>query len=43
VLSGASDRTEVVVSFMALLELIKSGEIAVNQKGVFDDIYVEKS
>ena len=43
ILSGASDRTEVVVSFMALLELIKAGEIAVNQGGVFDDIYVERS
>ena len=43
VLISASDRTEVVVSFMALLELIKSGEVAVNQKGVFDDIIVEKA
>ena len=32
-----------VVSFMALLELIKSGEIAVNQAGVFDDIHIEKA
>lgn len=42
VLLDAKSKTEVVVSFMALLELIKSGEVAVNQAGVFDDIYVEK-
>jgi len=40
ILADAKSRTEVVVSFMALLELIKSGEIAVNQGGIFDDIYV---
>ena len=42
-LAGAHDRTEVVVSFMALLELIKSGEIAVTQGGVFDDIMIESA
>ena len=36
-------RTDVVVCFVALLELIKAGEIAVTQKGVFDDIEVEKA
>lgn len=41
-LSGAKTRGDVVVCFMALLELIKVGEIAVNQKGVFDEIEVEK-
>src|SRR3989338_4425380 len=40
ILAEAKSRTEVVVSFMALLELIKSGEIAVNQGNIFDDIYV---
>jgi len=42
VLAGAGDRTDVVVSFMALLELIKAGEVAVNQVGIFDDIMVER-
>ena len=42
VLLDTKSKTEVVVSFMALLELIKSGEVAVNQVGVFDDIYIEK-
>lgn len=42
VLTSARSRTEVVVCFIALLELIKQGEIAVNQKGVFDEIMIEK-
>jgi segregation and condensation protein A len=41
-LDGAKCRGDVVVCFMALLELIRAGEIAVNQKGVFDEIEVEK-
>ncbi|NCN07170.1 segregation/condensation protein A [Candidatus Falkowbacteria bacterium] len=43
VLIDANNKTDMVVSFMALLELIKSGEIAVNQAGVFDDIHIEKA
>jgi segregation and condensation protein A len=43
VIKSAASKTEVVVSFMAILELLKAGEIAVNQQGVFDEIYVEKS
>lgn len=43
VLTDAQSKTDMVVSFMALLELIKSGEIAVNQVGAFDDIYIEKA
>ncbi|HQA64208.1 MAG TPA: segregation/condensation protein A, partial [bacterium] len=42
VLVTAQSRAEVVVCFMALLELIKSGEVAVNQRGVLDDILIEK-
>ncbi len=42
-LSGAKTRGDVVVCFMALLELIKAGEVAVNQKGVFDEIEVERT
>ncbi|MEK7168061.1 MAG: segregation/condensation protein A, partial [Patescibacteria group bacterium] len=41
-LSGTNSRDEMVVSFMAVLELIKSGEAAVTQKGIFDDIILEK-
>lgn len=41
-LDGAKSRGDVVICFMALLELIKTGEVAVNQKGIFDEIEVEK-
>jgi len=41
-LEKTSSRGDVVICFMALLELIKAGEVAVNQKGVFDEIEVEK-
>lgn len=40
VLSQVHDRHEIVICFMALLELIKNNEVAVTQKGVFDDIMV---
>ncbi len=43
VIAQAKSKAEVVVCFMALLELIKSGEAAVNQKGIFDEIEVEKA
>jgi len=42
VLSHAKNKAEAVVCFMALLELIRSGEAAVNQKGIFDEIEVER-
>ena len=43
VIAQAKSKHEIVISFMALLELIKSGEAAVNQKGIFDEIEVEKT
>ncbi|MFA5047882.1 MAG: segregation/condensation protein A [Patescibacteria group bacterium] len=43
IISQAKSKTEMVVCFMALLELIKNGEVAVNQKGIFDEIMVEKA
>jgi len=42
ILKDAKSKSEMVVCFMALLELIKSGEIAVNQQGIFDEIEVER-
>jgi len=42
-LNEANSKSEVVVCFMALLELIKSGEAVVNQKGIFDEIEIEKT
>jgi len=35
-------KTEVVVCFMALLELIKGGEVAVSQQNIFDDIVINR-
>ncbi|MFA6422245.1 MAG: ScpA family protein [Candidatus Buchananbacteria bacterium] len=42
IISEAKSKSEVVVCFMALLELIKNGEILVGQDGIFDNITVEK-
>jgi segregation and condensation protein A len=35
-------KEEVIVTFLAVLELIKMGQIYVKQKGMFDDIYIFK-
>ena len=40
VLSSAYTRTEVIVTFLAVLELIKQQELAVEQDGTFGDIYL---
>ena len=42
IVSGSKSRDEAVVCFMALLELIKTSEVMVNQRGIFDDIFIEK-
>lgn len=41
-LSEARSKTEQVVCFLALLELVKQEEIMVRQKGAFDDIAIER-
>ncbi|MFA5029641.1 MAG: segregation/condensation protein A [Patescibacteria group bacterium] len=41
ILTKVSSRAEAVICFIALLELIKNGEVAVKQKGVFDEIIIE--
>lgn len=38
---GAKDRTEAIVSFLALLELVKRRFVFVDQTGLFDDISIE--
>lgn len=38
----AKNKTEVVVSFLALLELIKQRTVGVSQKKLFEDIIIEK-
>lgn len=42
ILREAKDKTEVIVSFLALLELIKQRTIAVRQENIFEDIVIEK-
>jgi segregation and condensation protein A len=38
----AGSKSDQVVCFIALLELIKSGEVAVSQNSIFEDIEIEK-
>ncbi len=40
-LKGGADRTEVVVSFLAVLELIRMGKVSVTQESLESDINVE--
>ena len=35
------DKTEVVVTFLAFLELMKVGKIHLTQEHLFDDMYIE--
>ncbi|MBN1778964.1 MAG: segregation/condensation protein A [Candidatus Buchananbacteria bacterium] len=42
ILKDAKDKTEVVVSFLALLELVKQKIVLVNQQDNFSDILIEK-
>ena len=39
-LSEQSDKTEVIVAFLSILELMKTGEIVVVQEHTFDDITI---
>jgi len=41
-LKTAKDKTEVIVTFLALLELVKQKTIAVVQDNIFEDIHVQK-
>jgi segregation and condensation protein A len=42
ILAGAQNKTEVIVSFLALLELIKQKNIMVAQEGLFAEIEINK-
>lgn len=42
ILTTAESRTEIVVSFLALLELIKQRSVTVSQSGQFDDITITR-
>jgi len=41
-LKGSKNKTDVIITFLAILELVKQQSIAVVQKGVFDDIQVQR-
>jgi segregation and condensation protein A len=41
-LNDSKNRTEVIASFLALLELVKDESVALKQKGSFCDIMIEK-
>lgn len=40
-LEGQTDKLEVVVTFLAVLELMKIGKIRLTQEAIFDDMYIE--
>ena len=40
-LERQSDKLEVVVTFLAILELMKMGKIQLTQEHTFDDMYIE--
>lgn len=42
VLASAESRTEVIVSFLALLELVKQRTVSVNQESIWGDIVIAK-
>ena len=41
-LSDGAGKTEIIVSFLVILEMIKGGKISIKQTELFDDIYIFK-
>ncbi|MBI4262618.1 segregation/condensation protein A [Candidatus Uhrbacteria bacterium] len=41
-MGSAKSKTDVIVSFLALLELVKQRAITVRQEGMFNDIHIER-
>ncbi len=42
-IAGAKDRTEIIVTFLGLLELVKQRAVSVKQEGEFGEIILEKT
>lgn len=42
VLAGAKDKTEIIVSFLAMLELVKQRDVRVNQEEIFGEIEINR-
>lgn len=40
-LSSQASKVQMIVTFLAILELMKTGKICIYQKSLFDDIYIE--
>jgi segregation and condensation protein A len=41
-LKSSKNKTEIIVTFLAVLELVKQRSVAVVQENVFDDISIQK-
>ncbi len=41
-ISNAQNRTEIIINFLAILELLKQRHLKVKQQGTFNDIIIEK-
>lgn len=39
---NAKNKTEIIINFLAILELVKQNQLIVKQKSLFDDIVIEK-
>lgn len=42
VLARAENKTEIIVSFLAILELMRQREVVLNQEGLFKEIFISK-
>jgi segregation and condensation protein A len=40
--NNAKNKTEVIINFLAVLELVKQNQLTVKQGSLFDEIYIEK-
>ena len=43
ILERAGDKTEIIVSFLAVLELMRQREVVLEQNNLFDEIFISKS
>lgn len=42
IITGAESKTEIIVSFLALLELVKQRQIVIYQENIFEEIVIKK-
>ena len=41
ILEAQSTKMEIIVTFLSILELMKTGKILISQENIFDDILIE--